>query len=310
MRLLVFVGLAISGCAPRAMAMGDAALADHVEDERASAALDAREDHREDAAREAEAAVSLGDSATDATDVMDVMDAMDAGHAGDASSALRVLFVGNSYTYVNDLPAMLTTIAARSRPSIAITASSVTVGGATLQLHWDSSGARARLEERTWDAVVLQGQSLEPLWQPTVFAAYADRFGALATTVGARPLWFATWARRADSDVYAERWSGGAFDAMTTELERGYATAQMRNGGALVRVGEAWRRALAARPSLVLHDADGSHPTVAGTYLTACVFYEVMAGGELTTDREFAAGLSEDDAAALRSVAVDVGRGR
>jgi len=296
MKRLLFACGWLLACAPRAVVAEDSsARQDRDEDDATSDTSDGSDANSSEAsAQEA----STRDGSLDASD------------GAAPSASMRVLFVGNSYTYVNDLPAMLTTIAARSRPSIAIMATSATVGGATLQLHWDSTGARGRLEERGWDAVVLQGQSVEPLWQPAVFGAYADRFGALATSVGARPLWFATWARRADSDVYAEPWSGGTADAMTSALERGYSTAQMRNGGALVRVGEAWRRALAARPSLALHDADGSHPTVAGTYLTACVFYEVMARGELTTDRDFAAGLSEDDAAALRSVAADVGLGR
>lgn len=295
----LFVCVWLVACAPRAVVTEDsAARVDRVEGDAASPVEDVAESSV-DASADAVIEASATDASMDGADVME---------ASSPSASMRVLFVGNSYTYVNDLPAMLTTIALRSRPSIAIAATSATVGGATLQLHWDSTGARTRLEERGWDAVVLQGQSVEPLWQPAVFGTYADRFGALARDVGARPLWFATWARRADSDVYVEPWSGGTFDAMTERLESGYAMAQTRNGGALVRVGEAWRRALAARPSLALHDGDGSHPTVAGTYLAACVFYEVIARGELTTDRDFAAGLSEDDAAALRSVAVDVGR--
>jgi hypothetical protein len=229
--------------------------------------------------------------------------------APDAGRTLRVLFVGNSYTYVNDLPAMLATLAARSRPAVTLAVESVTVGGATLQSHWESTGAQARLREARWDAVVLQGQSVEPLWQPTVFGAYADRFGALATTAGARALWFATWARRAGDGIYAEPFSGGTTDAMTARLESGYAMAQTRNGGALVRVGEAWRRALAARPALALHSDDGSHPSVAGTYLAACVFYGALVGGELSADSDFAAGVSAADAAALRGVAESVTRG-
>jgi hypothetical protein len=226
--------------------------------------------------------------------------------SADGGRALRVLFVGNSYTSVNDLPSILVRMAARARPAVTMTAESVLVGGATLRTHWESSGAQGRLRGEPWDAVVLQGQSVEPLWQPEVFAAHADRFGALARERDVRPLWFATWARRADSDVYAERWSGGAVDAMTVALERGYASARARNGGALARVGEAWRRSLAMRPSLTLHDGDGSHPTIAGSYLAACVLYLALVGEPLPDAPDAVMGLAVEDTAALRSTALAV----
>ncbi len=275
----------------------------------ASLLLACRASSTPDDAADASAIVEVGleqDAAPDAASAVDSAAEIAVDSAPDAPRSLRVLFVGNSYTYVNDLPAMLVQMAVRSRPSVAIAAESVTVGGATLQSHWESTGAQARVREARWDAVVLQGQSVEPLWQPAVFGAHADRFGALATEVSARPLWFATWARRAGDAIYAETFSGGTFDTMTMRLESGYAMAQTRNGGALVRVGEAWRRSLAERPALALHSDDGSHPTVAGTYLAACVFYGELVGGELTTDSEFAAGLSAVDAAALRATAASV----
>jgi hypothetical protein len=303
--------LLLTACGPRP------ATPDVVEDARVGGdhegpAPDVVADAARDAVESVDAAVDVTDDAA-ATQAMDARADSAADAAADAAAeagrTLRVLFVGNSYTYVNDLPAMLTTLAARSRPAVTLAVESVTVGGATLQSHWESTGAQARLREARWDAVVLQGQSVEPLWQPAVFGAYADRFGALATTVGARALWFATWARREGDGIYAEPFTGGTTAAMTARLESGYAMAQTRNGGALVRVGEAWRRALAARPALALHNDDGSHPSVAGTYLAACVFYGALVGGELSADSDFAAGVSAADAAALRGIAASVTAG-
>lgn len=227
--------------------------------------------------------------------------AIDSGASDHAGAARRVLFVGNSYTYVNDLPAMLAAMA-RGSTTDALSTDAVVVGGATLQMHWDTTGARDRLRLGASD-VVLQGQSVEPLFQRAVFARYADEFAALAQSVAARPVWFATWARRADSDVYAEPFSGGSPDAMTAALEREYAAAAMRNGGALARVGEAWRRSLAARPTLALHSDDGSHPTVAGTYLAACVMYAAIFGHPVREDAAAPMELSAEDAQGLRAIA-------
>ncbi|MBL8679220.1 MAG: hypothetical protein JNK05_08650 [Myxococcales bacterium] len=248
-----------------------------------------------DADSGSDASASLADSAT--------LDSATADSATrDAGAPLRVLFVGNSYTYVNDLPAMLVSMT-RGSSADALAVDSVTVGGATLQLHWQMTGARTRLEAGGIDAVVLQGQSVEPLFQPTVFGRYADELGALARRTSVRSLWFATWARRAGDAVYGESFSGGTPEAMTRGLEREYAAASMRNGGALVRVGEAWRRAIAERPSLALHSEDGSHPTVAGTYLAACVFYAALFGHPVDERAEVPSGVSADDARALRAIA-------
>lgn len=46
-----------------------------------------------------------------------------------------------------------------------------------------------------------------------------------------------------------------------------------RTGGAVALAGEAWRLSRATHPEIQLYQADGHHPSVAGTYLTACVFY-------------------------------------
>lgn len=253
------------------------------------------EDARDDSA------LSDAASALDAATIDEDVRALDSGASDHAGAARRVLFVGNSYTYVNDLPSMLAAMA-RGSSTDALSTDAVVVGGATLQMHWETTGARERLGLGASD-VVLQGQSVEPLYQRAVFGRYADEFGALAQRVAARPVWFATWARRADSAVYAEPFSGGSPDAMTEGLQREYAAAAMRNGGVLARVGEAWRRSLAARPTHALHSDDGSHPTVAGTYLAACVMYAAIFGHPVREDAAAPMELAVEDARALRAIA-------
>lgn len=285
--VLSVLGAISAACAPVTAGMDVATLGDareaSAQDASADAVSVADVSVRDDAAREDDASVR------------------DGGASDHSGAARRVLFVGNSYTYVNDLPAMIASMA-RGSASDALSTDAVVVGGATLQMHWQSTGGRERLQAGASE-VVLQGQSVEPLYQPAVFAQYADEFGALARAVSARPVWFATWARRADSDVYAEPFSGGTPAAMTAALEREYAAAATRNGGALARVGEAWRRSLASRPALALHSDDGSHPTVAGTYLAACVMYAAIFGHPVREDAPVPMELGAEDARSLRGVA-------
>jgi len=83
-------------------------------------------------------------------------------------------------------------------------------------------------------------------------------------------------------------------------------------------VGGAWRNCLIERPKLELYHADNSHPTPAGSYLAACVFYAVLTGrnprhlpAQITVDLQAGAGkvkraaatLSDQDAAFLQRIA-------
>jgi hypothetical protein len=215
---------------------------------------------------------------------------------------LHVLFVGNSYTSVNDLPGLVRDLSTAGDPTFVV--SSVTVGGATLQNHVDSSGAVAAIQTGGWDAVVLQGQSVEPLYQPTTFqnAAVAldvEIDGGSATTV-----FFETWARAPGHAVYNETWSGGTPTAMQAGLRAAYQAAALATGGVMAPVGDGWETTLADHPTLQLHSGDGSHPTLAGSYLAACVFYLVLTGQQtIGAPAAAPSGLSEQDAATLRSVA-------
>ena len=220
---------------------------------------------------------------------------------------LRVLFVGNSYTYVNDLPALVARLAtegARQGNGPTIAVDSVTVGGATLGDHWTQDNAPTRVRAGGWSAVVLQGQSVEPALNAASFRTYAVRFGELAASVRARPVFFATWPRRAGDVVYAQPWSGGTPEAFNARLDEGYSAAATAVGGVTAHVGNAWMAALRAHPSVNLYDPDGSHPSPAGTWLAGCVMYRALTGLDAPAGLDGAvAGVTADDARALRETA-------
>ncbi|MBI5490138.1 MAG: hypothetical protein HY905_22580 [Deltaproteobacteria bacterium] len=271
----------------------------------------------DDAAVEAEDVAPEGtddaDEAAD-TDTGDVVDTPPDGtsdaepeasedDAGEAAEPLRVLFIGNSYTYQNDLPGRVELVAASDPVGPAIDAESIAIGGARLMDHLATASTVAAIHDGGWDFVVLQGQSVEPVVDPAGFAYGATGLAAEIAATPAESLFFETWARRAGDAVYAESWSGGTPAAMQAGLRDGYQSAADAAGGRMVPVGDAWERTLADHPAIVLFDADGSHPSEAGTYLAACVFYAVLTGRPLTAIGGAPAGLSEPDAAALRAAA-------
>ncbi|MCC6995542.1 MAG: hypothetical protein IT370_13110 [Deltaproteobacteria bacterium] len=190
------------------------------------------------------------------------------GAAADAGVPLRVLFVGNSYTYVNDLPAVVRALGAAT-PGGGVEVDSVTVGGATLADHWNSTGARERIASGGFDAVVLQGQSMEPVSSAASFDQHAALFAGALRDAGARGVWYATWARR---DVEAEP------GALTRALELRYRMAAAHNGDVVARVGAAWQIALLELPGVELYDPDRSHPSPAGSLLAGCVILQALTG--------------------------------
>lgn len=190
---------------------------------------------------------------------------------------LRLLFIGNSYTQVNDLPQRFAELAAAAIPAADLVTESVLVGGQTLEGHWAAGTALERIRSGSWSHVVLQEQSLRPAEDPSRFVEYARRLGAAATDAGAVPALYVTWARASDSDVYPYAFQTP--DEMQDRLTAAYDDAARQLPGSVrLCVGEAFRRSLRVDPDVPLHQADSSHPTLAGTYLAAATFWVALTG--------------------------------
>jgi hypothetical protein len=227
------------------------------------------------------------------------------------SGALRVLFIGNSYTQTNDLPGMLSRIAATAGTPPTIEVAQVVQGSARLEDHWNGGVAQQRIAEGTWTHVVLQEQSIEPAadyyfidaFVRSRFLEFAQPFAALVRDAGARPVWFATWARAAGGPFYLDNGDADP-DALQDVLTAAYLkAAKLSPDSILACVGEAFRSSLRSHPEITLHQSDTSHPTMAGTYLAAATFYVALTGKPVAPESEVPAGLGAGDAAALREVA-------
>jgi hypothetical protein len=192
-----------------------------------------------------------------------------------APESISVLFIGNSYTFTNDLPGTFKSFATAGGVA-EVSVDSVTLGGSTLQGLWESTPAQARIAAGGWTHVVIQGQSEEPCAAPSTFLQYAGQFAAAATAAQATPVFYETWPRQAGDSDYMQSWSGGTPAGMLACLHAAYAQAAQASGGVLAPVGDAWMAALAQRPGYGLYSSDGSHPSPAGTYLTAGVMFAAV----------------------------------
>src|SRR6185369_6488230 len=115
----------------------------------------------------------------------------------ESGTCLRILFIGNSYTYVNDLPAAL--IALAKSGGHQIETGMAAEGGMTLANHVDSADTAKQITSSPWDFVVLQEQSQIPsVKQARIDQMYpaARRLVQQIEGAGAAPIFFITWAHR------------------------------------------------------------------------------------------------------------------
>ncbi len=186
---------------------------------------------------------------------------------------LRILFVGNSYSF--GVPnAFARTMAANGRR---VKIGNSTFGGWTLAQHSKFDGTLKKLRSREWDVIVFQEHSLIPARLPK--KREAEMFPPLRILVtearnhGAVPVLYQTWGRRDG----ASELKNDTFFAMTARLRQGYQAAAKNAGGVtVVPVGAAWEREMMAGRGAVLFNEDGSHPTAAGDALTAETFYQTL----------------------------------
>jgi len=177
---------------------------------------------------------------------------------------LKVLFVGNSYTYGYNLAHIVSIISAETSTKL-ITRKS-TIGGASLKEHW--RGGR-RLEtkkiiaEGDFDIVILQDFSMAAIQAPDSSLKYVKLFAEYNSSYGAQTYLFNTWARE-------------KVPQYQDEIDRLYGQAARENGAVRVPVGAAWALAQDLRPMVDLYTSDGSHPNELGTMLSASVFVRVI----------------------------------
>ena len=215
----------------------------------------------------------------------------------------RVLFLGNSYTSVNDLPDMLARLAWSGGRRMEIAAQAP--GGWTLLDQVSSPETARLLTSARWDYVVMQEQSeipsVESFRQSEMYPA-VRRLVTMIRSAGAAPLLFVTWGHRAG-------WPQNGmpdYVSMQAAIDDGYRAIAAELHVPMAPVGPAWLQVVAQGSSPGLWQDDGSHPTAAGTYLAAAVFYAALFDDEPATAARAPGAPSMDGGQALAGIARDI----
>jgi len=195
-----------------------------------------------------------------------------------AQQRKEVLFIGNSYTYYNNLPDLVKQIALSFGDSLIYDSS--TPGGSNFNSHTTNTQTLSKINQQQWDYVVLQSQSQEPSFSPAQVAndtyPYAEILvdSIYANSSCTEPLFFMTWGRK-----YGDQQNCAAYPPICTylgmqqRLRESYLEMAFNDSASCAPVGMAWKKSIAIDSTLNLYSSDNSHPSIYGSYLAACTFY-------------------------------------
>lgn len=171
----------------------------------------------------------------------------------------RVLFIGNSHTYVHDVPAMLSAIA-RQRGDSSIRTSSVAFANFALEDHWYEGSAVRHLERARWEYVVMQQGPSSLAENQLHLARWTQQFTPLIRDAGATPVLYQVWPHVSRPQDFPA-------------VRQSYASAAASVNGILAPAGAAWANSFSANPDVPLYDADGTHANILGAYVAALTIY-------------------------------------
>lgn len=190
----------------------------------------------------------------------------------------KILFIGNSYIYVNNLPSILQNLANAVNDTIVYSTS--TPGGAQLVQHVSNNNTLQLIRQGDWDYVIIQEQSQKPSFSPGQVATdvlpYARQLNdsIVLHNPCAETVFFMTWGRQnGDQNNCTFYPPVCTYQGMQHRLRESYLLMADQNNAICAPVGAVWHYVRDSFPGINLYSSDGSHPSFAGSYLAACTFY-------------------------------------
>jgi hypothetical protein len=227
--------------------------------------------------------------------------------AGLHAQQRSALFIGNSYTYVNDLPGTTRLLALSLGDTLNVASSAP--GGYTFEQHSTNATTLGLIASQPWDFVVLQEQSQRPSFPPAQVEQEVYPFAAqlvaniLTNDSCTQPVFYMTWGRKNGDASNCGSWPPVCtYEGMQQRLRESYLEMAFANDAFAAPIGVAWKKVRETHPLIELYNADESHPSPEGTYLAAAVFYSTLYRRPSIT-ASYTAAINADTAAILRSIA-------
>lgn len=215
----------------------------------------------------------------------------------------RVLFIGNSYTDVNNLPLLVQRVSESAGTMIDY--QSNTPGGCTFAQHCTNQ-SMTLIQQGGWDVVVLQEQSQLPSFPQNQVENECLPYAAqLAQAVyrynpDGEAMFYMTWGRKFGDQPNAQYFPVlGTYEGMDSMLYERYMYMARANDASVCPVGRVWRYIRNNHTEIELYDRDESHPSMCGSYAAACAFY-TMIFHRSPVDITYVPDISDSEAATIR----------
>ena len=190
----------------------------------------------------------------------------------------RVLFFGNSYTA--GLPELISKLASSAGDSLIFSDASA---GQTIKDHATSPSSFTAISSGHWDYVVIQCQSQEGAFRDAYVNANGFPYAKILAdsarkyNLCGKTMFYMTWGRKYGDASNCNNYPPlCTFEGMQMRLRTNYLKMGSDNDAFVCPVGMAWRHARTNSPSIELYDADESHPSIKGMYLSASTFYAAI----------------------------------
>ena len=225
------------------------------------------------------------------------------GTAAQAASVepMKILFIGNSYTHMNEMPKLLQKMADKAGKDVIIERN--TQSGGSFEIHSQREDMYQAINRRAWDYVILQGYSRElshsaehidsntvPYLNQITDSVYANNS---CTNI----MFYMTWGYESG---YLDREEVNSFDKMTDSIAKGYTYLGELFKVPVVPVGLVWRQ-VRKSSSIDLYAPDRAHPSKNGSYLIASTFYNAIFGE--SNDNVYTSSITSENAEIIKKEA-------
>ncbi len=175
---------------------------------------------------------------------------------------LRVLFLGNSHTYFNDLPIIFKELAAAGGKEVEVQL--MAYPGVTYEWHLkQESQLRYELLHGNYDYMIMQQAAHSPCPSPEETIRDGKKIIELAKKNGVTPILCMPWAERAYPEHQAIMYNT-------------YQTLSKEAGVTHTPTGYVFERVLNERPDIDMYFVDGEHCSPYGSYTRALSIYAVI----------------------------------
>lgn len=190
-----------------------------------------------------------------------------------AEEPLKVLFIGNSYTHMNDMPSIFEKISTKSGKHILVEKN--TQSGASFKVHSERQDMYDAIRSRKWDYVILQGYSRELSFSTdhidTATVPYVKKItdSIYENNPCTNVMFYMTWGY---DNGFLEREEVNTYEKMADSIRKGYKYLGDVFSVPVVPVGMVWKD-VRMNTRIDLYANDRAHPSKNGSYLIASTFY-------------------------------------